>query len=148
MLKSYLAHGEHAVKLKLKGNSLSLEARGELNKVRSRLPGGDGVLLPTIGAVEYAAFGDKSDRVHCARDGMLSPADMLLPIIKHPMVPIGCTNTFTTVKEASVQLAYSAVASEAEARESTKLWAQVSQPFSLFDHDGILHAIGGQHGGA
>ncbi|KAK1810468.1 hypothetical protein LTR12_015158 [Friedmanniomyces endolithicus] len=132
VLKSFLAHGEHAVKLKLKGNSLSLEAREELNKVRSRLPGGDGVLLPTIGAVEYAAFGDKFDRVHCARDGMLSPDDMLLPIIKHPMVPLGCTNTFTTVKEAGVQLAYSAVASEAEAREATKLWAQVYHSAKVF----------------
>ncbi|KAK0260293.1 hypothetical protein LTS09_005109 [Friedmanniomyces endolithicus] len=132
VLKSFLAQGRHAVKLKLKGHSLSLEARCELDKVRSRLPSGNGVLLPTIGAVEYAAFGDKSDRVHCARDGMLSPADTLSPITKHPMVPLGCTNTFITVKEAGVQLAYSAVASEAEAREATKLWAQVYHSARVF----------------
>lgn len=99
-----IAVGTRNVTVQLKGATLSLPARNEMNKLRKRLSSGDGLLLPSLGQVEYAAFGDEEDRIYCDRTGMRKPADLLRGTVKHPMVPLDCTDTFSTVKEAVVQL--------------------------------------------
>lgn len=103
---------------------LSHAGKIELLKIRARLPGGAGVLLPSIGRTEYAPFGQEELKVHSKKDGMRKPKDLLSGAVKHPMVPLACTDTFSTIKEAGAQLAYSATIAEAESREALKMWAE------------------------
>ncbi|KAK4888950.1 hypothetical protein LTR27_012230 [Elasticomyces elasticus] len=134
VLKSFLEPGRNSRTLRLKGFELTTEAKDELAKISSRLPSGSGTLLPSIGpkVVEYAAFGEHPQSIHCSKQGMRKVAQMLRGDNKNPMVPFECSNTFSTVKEAAVQLAYSAVAAEAEAHESMKLWAKVLHQAKIF----------------
>ncbi|KAK3654018.1 hypothetical protein LTR56_003453 [Elasticomyces elasticus] len=133
VLKTFLEPGRKSRTIRLKGFELTAEAKDELAKVSSRLPSGSGTLLPSIGPKipEYATFGNQST-IHCSKEGMRKISAMLRADNKHPMVPLDCINTFSTVKEAAVQLAYSAVAAEAESREAMKLWAKVYHKATIF----------------
>lgn len=125
LLKVFLNPGIRSVQIKLKGSGLSDSSKKTLDKIRSRLPDGSGKLLPSIGKVtEYAAFGDKPDQIACTRDGMKKPYDLISGPVKFPMVPLECNDTFDSVKQAAIQLSYSVAASEAEVKESLKLWAK------------------------
>lgn len=111
------------VELTLDMSRLDLKDRRRLTELVTRLPGGQGPLLPSIGVVEYAAFGNSADQVYSKRGGTRKPDSLLTGPIKHPMVPLECADTFSTIKEAGVQLAYSIVAADAESEEALRLWA-------------------------
>jgi len=63
---------------------------------------------------------------------------LMLGDIKHPMVPLECAGTFSTIEEAGVQLAYSANIADAEEKEALRLWAE--KPHT--SHYGRLFAQG------
>ena len=69
MLKSFVtAKGERFnVNLHLSEDGLSDIEKEDLDFVRTRLPGGAGPLIPTIGTVEYKAFGPDMDHTHALR---------------------------------------------------------------------------------
>lgn len=146
ILKSFLKRGvRRTLSFQVHEYFLTPENQVEFNKIRYRLPGGTGPLLPTIGKVEYAAFGDDELTVHSRKDGMRRPMDLMSGDIKHPMVPLTCSDTFTTIKEAGVQLAYSATIADAEAREALRMWAAMAHKSRLFAY-GNLAALGVQFG--
>ncbi|KAK3626304.1 hypothetical protein LTR56_019881 [Elasticomyces elasticus] len=120
LIKSFLAPGRHELK--------------STSPWAPRLPGGCGKLLPTIGpkVAEYAAFDSNPDRIQCVEINMRKLATTLRGDNKHPMVPMECANTFSTVKEAGVQLAYSAMAAESEAQQAMRLWAGVNHKAKVF----------------
>ncbi|KAK4548272.1 hypothetical protein LTR36_010142 [Oleoguttula mirabilis] len=148
-LKTYLkCNNRRNIEFRLHDNALpSLMGRAELLEIRARLPGGTGLLLPTIGSVEYAAFGHEELVVHSKRDGMRRAKQLMSSSIKHAMVPLDCADTFSTIKEAGVQLAYSATIADAESREALKLWAAPHTPHKgrLFAH-GNFAALGVRFG--
>ena len=126
-LLSYLDSEEHQTV------KLTLEARkGLLEKIFARLPGGNGTLLPTIGQVEYAAFGRVRDSIKSKRNEMLKPRALMAGSSPLPMVPLESTDTFATIKEAAVQLAYSVAIQDTESREALRLWASPSHRGRLF----------------
>ncbi|KAK5167170.1 uncharacterized protein LTR77_007900 [Saxophila tyrrhenica] len=128
------AKTRHQIMLHLKGHSLSPEAEDHLHKIRARLPGGGGKLLPSIGAKEYTPFDGKGQLVKCYDGSMLTPAKLLSTEVPFPMVPLECRTTFSSVREAAVQLAYSATVSDEEAREALRLWAAVPHDAELYLH--------------
>ena len=111
---------------------LSSSERDELAKVRAHLPGGSGPLLPSIGVPEYSVF-DKEDAFIARTDGMAQPAELMASTAPLPMVRLPCRNTFSTIKAAAVQMAYSALTADAEQRESMRLWAATKHDGALFD---------------
>ncbi|KAF2774488.1 hypothetical protein EJ03DRAFT_347084 [Teratosphaeria nubilosa] len=133
ILRSFVSEDErHELKIKLNMSSVKAPVVAELEKIFARLPGGRGSQLPSIGQTEYAAWGSHPDRVHSQYGGMLRPAKLLSGNAKHPMVSLECHDTFSTVKEAGVQLAYAATAAHFETVEAVNLWASVPHRARLF----------------
>ncbi|KAK3680639.1 hypothetical protein LTR37_021127 [Vermiconidia calcicola] len=143
VLRSFLEpNTRHHVTLHLDESELSSSQKRHLDQIRFRLPGGSGFLLPSIGGREYAAFGGTMDGIWAKKDGMMKPAELLSGSAPHPMVPLECGPTFSTMKEALVQLAYSAVVSDAEAYESLRLWAAIPHRAQVFtDKDFIVLGV-------
>ncbi|KAK5119587.1 hypothetical protein LTR85_007416 [Meristemomyces frigidus] len=145
-LKTYLKRNvRRNLRFHLHDDLISPMARTELNKVRDRLPGGTGPLLPTIDRVEYAAFGHEELKIHSKKDGMRRPKQLMSGDVKHPMVPLRCSDTFATIKEAGVQLAYAATVRDAESKEALKLWAATPHRGRLFAHSNFA-ALGVRFG--
>ena len=69
VLKSFVtAKGERfGVTLYLSEDGLRDIEKEDLGFVRTRLPGGAGPLIPTIGSVEYKAFGPDMGHTHALR---------------------------------------------------------------------------------
>ncbi|KAH9833625.1 AAA domain, partial [Teratosphaeria destructans] len=133
LLRSFVSKEErHEVKIKLNMGSAKAPVIAEMEKIFARLPGGKSSQLPSIGQTEYAAWGSHPNQVHSQYGGMLRPAKLLSGNAKHPMVSLECGDTFSTVKEAGVQLAYAATAAHFEAVEAVKLWASVPHRAKLF----------------
>lgn len=112
-----------SLQFKLHDELLTAGTKAELAKVRDRLPGGVVPLLPSIGMTEYKTFGDYEDRVHYEHRGMLKPGNLISGPVPFPMVQLDCSDTFSTIKEAGVQLGYAAFAAAAESSEALRLWA-------------------------
>ncbi len=133
VMRSFIQPKErHELKLHLKGYSLTPRAEEHLNNIKARLPGGSGTLLPSIGQKEYAPFEGPGDLIKCNNGSMLRPAKLMSGEVPFPMVPLESGTTFGSVREAAVQLAYSATIADDEAREALRLWAAVP-------HDADLH---------
>lgn len=116
----------HLVRLALHDTFLTTEEKFNLFEIRSRLPGGSGHLLPTIGKVEYACFGDDPGKIVSELGMMRGPRKMLSKAPRHPMVPLPASDTFRTLKEAAVELAHSSTILFSEESQACQLWASVT----------------------
>ena len=106
--------------------------RHELEKIQARPPSGKGVLLPSIGQDEYSMFENNSGSITLDPREMRKPFELMRSEVPLPMVPMKCKNTFNSVREAVVQLAYSAHAADVESRTSLELWAQGNHQGALY----------------
>lgn len=135
ILKSFLKPAQpKTVTLHLHEELLQDDEKAERSKICARLPGGSQKLLPSIGATEYKAFGRHVDHVHSKRGGMQRPMQLLTAEVPHPMVLLESTDTFSTVKEAGVQLAYATAASDAESSAALALWAKKQHRGKLYPY--------------
>nr|POE87740.1 hypothetical protein CFP56_10969 [Quercus suber] len=127
LLQSFLEDNRgHRICLRLHTTRLTEDELFQLQKIYTRLPGGANLLLPSIGQAEYSAFGEYDTHIDCASDTHIRrPYHLLQGAAKHPMVPLECGDTFSTVKEAGVQFAYAASAEHAEQTQALKLWSGV-----------------------
>lgn len=133
LLESYISPPtRHPVKLLLNYQYLDAGQMAAHAEIVARLPGGSGLLLSSLGGVEYACFGDAPGRRTSELGRMRRPWDMLAKPPRHPMVPLPSSDTFRTIKEAAVELAYSATTLFAEEAEALKLWSSVSHRGVLF----------------
>lgn len=66
----------------------------DIAKIRARLPNGAGILLPSIGAVEYASFGSRDKTIYIGADGPLKPSQLMN---KEP--PFGKSHPSSTFKQ-------------------------------------------------
>lgn len=104
-----------------------------VKRVQDRLPGGRQPLLPSIGLVEYCAFGDGMETTDIEpplKKGPPSerftrplPGDLISRGLCVPFVPYKSEDTFSTKKEAIVELFHSALGADMESRQSLNLWA-------------------------
>ncbi len=113
-----------------------------LDQIKARLPGGDQPLLPSIGLRDFEMFGGKGQSIACYNGSMLRPHQVMGSTVPLPMVALTAESTFSSLRDAAVQLAYSATISNDEARVSMQLWAAVAHDARLFlDHDFPVLAI-------
>ncbi|KAF2725750.1 hypothetical protein K431DRAFT_299492 [Polychaeton citri CBS 116435] len=104
-----------------------------ITELRHLLPGGSSKLLSSLQMDEYSALGTTQEVLACDHKNMKKPEQLMS--LGFPMVPLECNHTFSTLKEAAVQLSYSAYLSDIEAREALALWAKVH-------HSGRLMRVG------
>lgn len=129
------------MRFRLHPGRLTDNDRIQLEKIYSRLPGGSGLLLPSIGQVEFVAFGQYGSHVHAEVESMRRPFHLLSGPAPHPMVSLKCDDTFSTVKEAGMQLAYTANTGFAEQAEALRLWADVAHSGRILQQ-GKLFVLG------
>lgn len=135
LLRSYLQPEEvKEMKLELHEEFLSSSQKAELRQVRSRLPGGNKQLLSSIGITEYNAFGPDSNWFYSAQGSLRKPAQVLEGAAPHPMVPLAGPDTFSTKKEAAVQLACGASISNEEELQALRLWAKPLHLGKLYNY--------------
>lgn len=104
----------------------------QIEEITARLPGGDGKLFPSIGGMDYSAFGANSDgRVAAGDHGPLlhSPYKLLSAEAPLPMVPLRAEMTFASIREAAIQLSYSAQISHEEENQALRLWSEGDPAF-------------------
>ena len=136
-LRKYTESGRHILIFKLYDNAISSSQLQRVSQLRSRLRGGNDRLLGTLRTEEYVMFGRDRFQIPSWLDGIRKPFKLLNGRVKDPMVDLDCPNTFSSVKEAGVQLAYSATVLDAEAEQALKLWTTPRTP-----HRGHLFAYG------
>lgn len=127
----------HEITLHTKLSALQPDAQRYYSSIRARLPGGGADLFPAIGGWEYAAFGGHQSTIVISQDGggsLLDPAALMSSYAPHPMVPLPAKATFVSVREAAVELAYSAKMAEEEAREALRLWQAVDHQAEIQLH--------------
>lgn len=120
------------IALYLDEDRISAASRIDLGRVRDRLPGGAGLLISTIGNVEYKHFGTMTERIEIYPSSVKLPHELLDGEAPHPWVALGCDGCFATVKEAAVQLVYCVAIMEAKHREALKLWKAIAHEGQIF----------------
>ena len=103
-----------------------------LSQIRDRLPGGEGVQLPSFEYTEYSMFGRNSNNALIGPDDMRRPYKLMKGGVPHPMTPLNSADTFSSVKEAVVELAYSAYTADMESRVSLRLWTRGHHEATVF----------------
>lgn len=124
------------ITIKLNDQYLDDAQKSALAAIRARLPGGNGHLLPSLGSttIEYAMFGGSPGRIVSGIGQMRYPRDLMVKAPRHPMVPLPSSDTFRTMKEAAVEMAYSCTTLFAEESEALDLWASELHTGTLFKH--------------
>ena len=139
-----LIEPESPVKVTLKLNKKGFREgdRKTIAQVQDRLPGGKQPLLLSIGRMEYLAFGSRKDMAEIdppEKTGPPSlrfahplPGNLLSRYRTLPFVPFKSGDTFSTKKEAIVELYHSALGADMESRQSLNLWAEQLHTASLY----------------
>ncbi|KJY02467.1 hypothetical protein TI39_contig50g00005 [Zymoseptoria brevis] len=120
-----------AVKVRLDSGSLRHIDRAMLNKIIGRLQGSFADRLsPAVS--EYSAFRRPDGTLFFKHYEMQTVKELMEGRYPHPMTALEASDTFSTVAEAQIQLAYSAVVMDAESRATLLLWSQ-------YQHGGFLY---------
>lgn len=125
--------------------------RFHVKDILARLPGGAGKRFPSIGDRDYSAFrGDADGQIRCGTKGLMlcTPYTLLSAAAPLPMIPLPAETSFASVREAGIQLAYSAHISNAEETQALRLWSGdpdgpgVSHYAEFnFNHDFVIMAL-------
>lgn len=130
------------IKFRLYENRIRKSDLEIINKIRERLPGGSLPLLPSLGKPQYASYGtdqytadivpvDESDPPHLRFAGPRLGA-LFNNHRELPFVAFKCQDTFSTKKEAIVELLHSAMGADMESRMALELWSEPTHRGKLY----------------
>ncbi|GAB1735355.1 hypothetical protein NU219Hw_g2991t1 [Hortaea werneckii] len=110
-------------------------AKPDLLALQAYLPGGDGFLPPSFFSLEYPFFRDNQGAIHIHALAMKTPKTLIDSRSPHPMLPMLCENTSSSVEEWAIQWAqYSNIANQEEKRQ-LELWTTVR-------HESMIITVG------
>lgn len=135
LLSSFInSETRYSIQLVLHEHLLSDNELSNLADVRARLPGGSGPPLRSIGCMEYACFGTNLNRVAAGDNILRGPKELMSKAPRHPMVSLPSSDTFGSMKEAGIELAYSALILHEEECEALKMWSSRPHRGTLLVH--------------
>ncbi|KAI7266628.1 hypothetical protein KC343_g4392 [Hortaea werneckii] len=100
-------------------------AKPDLLAVQAYLPGGDGFLPSSLFSLEYPFFRNNQGTMHILEGAMPKRKQLINNRSPHPMVPMLCEDTFSSIEEWATQWTHFCTVANEEEKRRLELWTTV-----------------------